>query len=618
MLLWAQILMSGLLLLSVLGAWQQSLLSCLTAAALGTGLLWYRNRSNQRLTALAGAAAIYAALMADPGQVGLDPSADPLWNGYLIAVLFLVSAAWLVLWIGTRSDGGLPGLTRLEVVVVAAGAGVMALRGVDQLLNSDVSPSTATLRAITHVVLACLIWWLTGRLYSPTNQPTEALASRVHQLRRSFLRLSGLALVAMGLLGVYRVVALERGYRQGIQAMADGRPRAAVSALEAVRASNHSLQFTPLRDRVSHGLVAAYVATDQLADVRRLITDRERGVARHDWQALWEIAELYRLAGLHSQAASSYRDLIAPRRIISADQREAALEGLYQCLARRGDPSTLAAAIRRYKHLPGVLQVAPEDLGILADAAMHLGLYSYAEEYLQRRVELDPEANLSHYKLGLVAMAQRRYEAAVQHLTHAAAARPQFVDARVQLGLCLEKLGRPDPSEGSSVRRRPAQPGPDIITGRSLPNGLRMMGFGGLPETVSPGQVLSFETHWTLQGHSATTTWQDSARALLRLVRYDTQEVGGKHRELVTQIGSQSIPLTRDGRGAAIGAGWSERHRLKIREHPRRSAAGSRKRGARRLKTDAPSISGAYALECWIVGESRRLAGETRLYVARR
>ena len=85
----------------------------------------------------------------------------------------------------------------------------------------------------------------------------------------------------------------------------------------------------------------------------------------------------------------------------------------------------------------------------IALAYLELGRMELAESAARRGLKLEPGYANSLYVLGLIRFRQERFEEAIDYMSQAVKARPDFVQAYVDLGVALFEAGYPATGENS-------------------------------------------------------------------------------------------------------------------------------------------------------------------------
>jgi tetratricopeptide (TPR) repeat protein len=148
------------------------------------------------------------------------------------------------------------------------------------------------------------------------------------------------------------------------------------------------------------------------AEAEKILLDKLAGAAADPRNALWELAQFYKLSGQHEKALVRLRELIA--RLPGPEDQAKCIFTMGQAMEKVGD---YAAAIRYYKEAEALEPTRTftwyfinNNLGFCLDT---LGQFTEGEKYCRRALEIDPKRPNAHKNLGIAFAGQgRRREAA--------------------------------------------------------------------------------------------------------------------------------------------------------------------------------------------------------------
>lgn len=251
---------------------------------------------------------------------------------------------------------------------------------------------------------------------------------------------------------------------RSLRKMIGGRTLPAASCFAETDEPYHHARWSPLRAVVTDGWkyiesprAELYDLSQDPGELRNLIEEHP-GVASEMKQTLdqWEDGAQRRLAENVALSESDRRALASLGYSAGARADEGRAESLPDVKVmlpyynRLNDANAMMDAGRYDLAEPvlrEIVEAQPEYFlaqGDLGRCLLRTDRPGEAIPRLRRNVELDPQADRVRALLGAALMIQGDYAAAAEELTIALRTSPALCEARYNLGLCLEKLGKPD------------------------------------------------------------------------------------------------------------------------------------------------------------------------------
>jgi tetratricopeptide (TPR) repeat protein len=149
------------------------------------------------------------------------------------------------------------------------------------------------------------------------------------------------------------------------------------------------------------------------AETEKMLLDKLAGASADPRNALWELAQFYKLSGQHEKALVRLRELI--ERLPNPEDKANCVFTMGQAMEQVGD---YAAAIRYYKEAEALEPTRTftwyfinNNLGFCLNT---LGKFVEGEKYCRRALEIDPKRPNAHKNLGLAFAGQERHREAAQ------------------------------------------------------------------------------------------------------------------------------------------------------------------------------------------------------------